>query len=78
MIHHIEIKDNDPDAKNLLLYLHNLAKTNNYIDFLTEQKIEELEDELLVKKMKKVTKGEVLNVTEKKNFINQLKKVAAK
>ena len=78
MVHHIEIKDTNPDAKNLLMYLRNLAKKNKYIDFLTEQQIEDLEDKILLKKMKQARESGILNESEKKSFLAQIKKDLSK
>ena len=78
MIHHIQIDDKANDAKNLLLYLRNISKSNRYIDFLTEKQVEELEDNLLLQQMKSAKKTELLSENKKNIFLSKLKKVATK
>ncbi len=70
----------DTNKKQALLFLE-YVKTLSFVKVHHEKallEIEETEDDVLIKKMKRNLKGELLSASEKKSFLNELKKVAKK
>lgn len=75
---YITIDTNKKQALLFLEYVKTLSFVTVHQDEKTLLEIEDVEDEILIKKMKSNRKGDLLSVSQKKSFLNDLKEVAKK
>ncbi len=67
----------DTSKKQALLFLE-YVKSLPFVTIHQDEKAEDTEDDILIKKMKRNRKDDLLSTSEKKAFLNDLKKVAKK